>query len=188
MAFVLTPRSPTERATAAFAGLGGKRTMVAMYPEPAAHRSLRIAIDVDVLGARSAVRRCAQDLGFTSKEVAELVIVVSELASNIIKHAGGGSILVESVHDARHGGGIRITASDAGPAFRDLGMALRDGCCDSGPILPERFYGRKGIGSGLGAVVRFTHTFECDEQPGGKHIRVVRFRRRPRLSKRAPPR
>jgi anti-sigma regulatory factor (Ser/Thr protein kinase) len=162
--------------------------MVVMHQEFVPHRTLPIAIDVDVLGARSAVRRCATDLGFPPKEVAELVIVVSELASNIIKHAGGGAILVEPVNDPRHGGGICITASDAGPAFHDLGMALRDGCCDSGPILPERFYGRKGIGSGLGAVVRFTHTFQCDEQPGGKQIRVVRFRRRPRLSKRAPPR
>jgi anti-sigma regulatory factor (Ser/Thr protein kinase) len=162
--------------------------MVAMHPGSAADLPLRIAIDVDVLGARSAVRRCAQDLGFSTREVAELVIVVSELASNILKHAGRGSIAVQPVNDERHGSGIGITASDAGPAFRDLGTALRDGHCDSGPILPEALFGRKGIGSGLGAVIRFTDTFECDEQPIGKRIHVVRFRRRPRRSKRAPPR
>jgi anti-sigma regulatory factor (Ser/Thr protein kinase) len=187
MALVLTRRSPTERATAAFARVGDHRTMVTMH-ESVADRPVRIAIDADVLGARSAVRRCAQGLGFAAKEVAELVIVVSELASNILKHAGRGSIVVEAVNDPRNGAGIRITAADTGPAFRDLGMALRDGCCDAGPILPERLLGRKGIGSGLGAVVRFTDTFECDELPVGKRIHVVRFRRRPRRSKRAPPR
>jgi serine/threonine-protein kinase RsbT len=158
-----------------------------MHQGAVAQRSLRVEIDIDMLRARQAVKRCAHDLGFSSTEVAELVIVVSELASNILKYAGHGEILVEAVNDTRHGAGIAIAASDAGPAFHDLGMALRDGHGDRGPILPERYFGRKGIGSGLGAVVRFTDSFECVPASVGKRIRVVRFRRRPRRSKRAPP-
>jgi anti-sigma regulatory factor (Ser/Thr protein kinase) len=162
--------------------------MIAMHSLFVADRSLRIETDADVLAARSAVRRCAQELGFPPKDVAELVIVVSELASNILKYAGEGAIAVAATDDPRHGSGVHIAAFDAGPAFHDLSMALRDGYGDRGPILPERMFGRKGIGGGLGAVVRFTDSFECDQQPAGKRIGVVRFRRRPRRSKPAPPR
>ena len=158
-----------------------------MHPLFVADHSLRVETDTDMLAARSAVRRCAQDLGFTSKDIAELVIVVSELVSNILKYAGRGAIVVAPMNDPGQGIGVHIAAFDTGPAFHDLSMALRDGHGDRGPILPERMFGRKGIGGGLGAVVRFTDTFECDQQPSGKRIGVVRFRRRPRRSKRAPP-
>jgi serine/threonine-protein kinase RsbT len=161
--------------------------MTMMHPLFAADRSLRIETDLDVLAARSAVRRCAQDLGFPPKDIAELVIVVSELVSNILKYAGRGAIAVAAMDDPGHGAGVQIAAFDAGPAFHDLSMALKDGYGDRGPILPERMFGRKGIGGGLGAVVRLTDRFECDQQPSGKRIGVVRFRRRPRRSKRAPP-
>jgi serine/threonine-protein kinase RsbT len=157
-----------------------------MHPLFVADRSLRIEMDTDVLAARSAVKRCAQELGFLPKDVAELVIVVSELASNILKYAGRGAIAVAPTDDPRQGVGIQIAAFDAGPPFHDLSMALRDGHGDRGRILPERMFGRKGIGGGLGAVVRLTDSFECDQQPAGKRIGVVRFRRRPRRSKRAP--
>jgi serine/threonine-protein kinase RsbT len=151
-------------------------------------RPLRIESDSDVLAARSALRRCAELLRFEGKDVAELTIVVSELTSNILKYAGRGWLAIEAIDDERHGVGVRIIAGDQGPAFHDLTLALRDGHGDRGPILPERLLGRKGIGSGLGAVVRFTDTFDCDQRPTEKQITVVRYRRRPRRSKRAPAR
>ncbi len=187
MAFVLTEQSRKKRASVTFTSFRGQRTMKTMQEGTVVRRPLRVEMDVDLLGARQEVKRCALDLGFSTTEIAELVIVVSELASNILKYAGRGEISVEAVDDARHGAGIAIAASDAGPAFHDLRMALRDGHGDRGPILPERYFGRKGIGGGLGAVVRFTDSFECVPQAVGKRIRVVRFRRRPRRSKRAPP-
>jgi serine/threonine-protein kinase RsbT len=142
-----------------------------------AERRLPIATDLDVVGARSAVRRIADVLAFSPTEVAELVIVVSELASNILKYARPGEIVVDAVPDPKRGLGLRIVASDKGPPFHDLSVALRDGHGDRGPVLPEHLVGRKGIGSGLGAVIRFTDSFECDQSPTGKRITVVRFRR-----------
>ena len=53
---------------------------------------------------------------------------------------------------------------------------MLDGCDSDGPIAPERLLGRAGIGSGLGAIVRLTDTFEYHVGPMGKRIRVVRFR------------
>ena len=45
-----------------------------------------------------AVRRAAQalasDAGFTEVAASELAIIVNELASNLIKHGGGGELLL----------------------------------------------------------------------------------------------
>ncbi len=160
-------------------------TMGKEAAEQRARSSLRVQADIDILAARSAVRRCAESLGFTAKDVAELVIVVSELGSNILKYAVRGEIAVERIEDSGAGAGIRIIARDEGPPFHDLSLALLDGYGDRGPVLPERLLGRKGIGSGLGAVVRFTDSFECEQRTGEKAITVIRYRRRPKPKKTA---
>jgi anti-sigma regulatory factor (Ser/Thr protein kinase) len=135
-----------------------------------------INTDVDVLRARYAVRQHAERLRFESRHVVELLIVVSELSTNIVKYGVRGKITVDEVNDAQRGRGLRLVASDIGPPFHDIAMALQDGFGDRGPLDPDRPYPRRGIGAGLGAVVRFTDSFECRQHEGGKDIIVVRYR------------
>lgn len=141
----------------------------------------RIEIDVDVIGARFAVRRLGETLGFVAPACTELAIVVSELGTNILKYAKHGEILLARANHVTRGAGVRIEAIDWGPPFHDLTLALRDGHGDRGPVLPERLLGRKGIGSGLGAVVRFTDSFECHQLATEKRIVVVRYRKHAHL-------
>ena len=122
----------------------------------------------------------AERVGFRRRERAELQIVVSELVSNIVKYGVRGSIDIAIIEDASNGAGVSIVAHDVGPAFNDLGMALQDGCDDRGPIDPKDLLRRDGLGIGLGAVVRLTHTFQVEYKPGGKEIRVARYLRPPR--------
>jgi anti-sigma regulatory factor (Ser/Thr protein kinase) len=136
-----------------------------------------INADVDVLRARYAVRQHAERLRFESRHVIELLIVVSELSTNIVKYGIRGRITVDEVNDAKRERGVRIVASDIGPPFHDLNLALQDGFGDRGPLDPDRPYPRQGIGAGLGAVVRFTDSFESRQHEGGKDIIVVRYRR-----------
>ncbi len=136
---------------------------------------------LDVIVPRQAVTALAEDLGFRRKERGELAIVVSELCSNIVKYGIRGSIEMGPVNDPAHGGGLAIIAHDVGPAFRDLGMALQDGCDDRGPIDPGILLKRDGLGIGLGAVVRLTHSLQVEYKPGGKQIKVMRFLRAPRV-------
>lgn len=138
--------------------------------------SIPIKDHLDAFTARSAVREMAAHLGYSSKAQWELTIAVSELATNIIKHAEAGSIEFGLVTDTTRGAGIEIIARDAGPPIRHLETAMQDGCDSDGPIAPERLLGRPGIGSGLGAIVRLTDTFEYHVGAMGKRIRVVRFR------------
>jgi anti-sigma regulatory factor (Ser/Thr protein kinase) len=135
--------------------------------------------DLDVFEARRTARRLAVELGFDKQAREELAIAVSELASNIVKYGVAGDIRFEKVKADRWGNGLRVTARDIGPPIADLTLALRDGYSDTGPIDPLDLRTRKGIGCGLGAVVRFSDSFEYVPGEGDKRISIVRYARRP---------
>lgn len=145
------------------------------------HQRYQIRESHDVFTARRAGRALATSLGFGRREAEELVIVVSELATNIVKYGIRGDITLEPMHDESLGIGIRVTARDIGPPFASLEHALKDGWSDKGPIDPLLLTRRGGIGAGLGAVVRFSDAFEYLPADGEKRIRVTRYRSRPRL-------
>lgn len=131
---------------------------------------------LDVIVARARVRTLARSIGFSRTESGELAIVASELGSNIIKYGDHGSL--SWMHLEGSPGkepGLLLVARDFGPPFRDLSIALLDGCDDDGPIDPIRLLNRKGIGGGLGAVVRLTHSFSVRPMDVGKEIEVERY-------------
>jgi anti-sigma regulatory factor (Ser/Thr protein kinase) len=134
-----------------------------------------IASRLDVFEARRSVRGAAAEMGFARQACEELVIVVSELASNIVKHGVRGEIRFRPGACPDRGPFLGISAQDVGPPIVDLDLALRDGYEGTGPIDPARLLRRGGIGGGLGAVVRFTDTFEHVPHPGGKTIHVRRY-------------
>jgi anti-sigma regulatory factor (Ser/Thr protein kinase) len=144
----------------------------------------RIDHDVDVFAARRGARELAATLGFDRRTSTELAIVVSELGSNIIKYGVRGAITVDGIDDDTRGLGVRIVASDEGPPFRDFATALKDGCDDRGPLNPETFLKRHGIGAGLGAVTRFSDTVTLEPAAAGKRIIVVRYLTRPGRTRR----
>ncbi|HEU4582623.1 MAG TPA: hypothetical protein VFS67_30410 [Polyangiaceae bacterium] len=135
---------------------------------------------VDVLAARRAIRMLADEIGFLPREATELAIVASELGSNILKYGRYGSLVSKLVERTREGKGIALSARDFGPQFHDLAMALKDGHDDRGPLDPMQLLGRKGIGGGLGAVLRLTHNFAVHPLADGKEIIVERYLKRPK--------
>jgi serine/threonine-protein kinase RsbT len=150
--------------------------------------SYQVREALDVYALREAVGKLASELGFPRRERAELLIVVSELCTNIVKYGVRGSLEVEPHLDSVYGVGIAIVAHDIGPAFRDFKLALQDGFDDQGPIDPGVLMKRGGLGIGLGAVRRLTDALSVDHHPEGKAIRVVRYLRRPPRKSSLPPR
>jgi anti-sigma regulatory factor (Ser/Thr protein kinase) len=154
-------------------------------PPALPRKAVAVTCDLHVFTARRAARPFARSLAFGDIEREELVIVVSELASNIVKYGVRGQIALEVLSDPKRGAGVRVTAEDVGPAIVDLDTALKDGHGGEGRIDAAAMAGRKGLGGGLGAIVRFTDSFHYEAIEGGKRITVIRYRNRPPFHRRS---
>ena len=144
-----------------------------------AQRRCKVSEEISIFAARSMARVFAGEQGFLPEVCEELVVVVSELASNIVKYGRRGHIEISTVESAERGRGLMIVAEDESAPF-DLTSALRDGYDAIGKLDPARVYKRGGIGAGLGAVSRLSDSIEQIPHGTGKQIVVRRFERRPR--------
>ncbi len=116
-----------------------------------------IAIErpVDVERARRGARSLARSHGFSAEDSEALVLAVSELATNLLRHAVNGSIVMSSTA----AGAVQIESHDSGPGIPDVDVALRDNFSTAG-----------GLGRGLAAVRRLTDEIEITSSPSGTHI------------------
>jgi anti-sigma regulatory factor (Ser/Thr protein kinase) len=139
---------------------------------PAAAATMRVAVAEwgDVAIARHQARRLARAHGVEPRRAGEVAIVVSELASNIVKYGVRGEIALAVAGSAAGGMTLAVTAHDVGPPFHDLAVAMLDGHDDRGPIDPAVLAQRGGLGTGLGAVARLADSFEVRQEAGGKQI------------------
>ncbi len=139
-----------------------------------AHRVLTIFGRSDVVAAGTFARRMALEAGFGHRRAREVAIVVCELASNQVRHAGGGILDLAADPAGGEGGrpALSISARDAGPPIVDLAMAVVDHCDGGGPIDPALLLRRGGLGTGLGAVLRLSDLFEYHADLDGKEIRA----------------
>lgn len=108
-----------------------------------------------VAEARRVAVKLARKQGFGEEDAGRVAIVATELATNMIKHGGGGELLVSS-YDDRTGAGVECLALDKGSGIRDLDASLRDGHSTAGTL-----------GTGLGAVVRGSHLVDIFAPTGG---------------------
>jgi anti-sigma regulatory factor (Ser/Thr protein kinase) len=103
--------------------------------------------------ARRAVVACATSIGMNETDCGKISIAITELATNIVKHANRGKILYEPVTEEGTRG-LRVLALDKGPGINDVSAALRDGYSTAGTA-----------GNGLGAVRRLSSRFDLYTTP-----------------------
>jgi serine/threonine-protein kinase RsbT len=102
----------------------------------------------DVAHARRHLRELATAQGFRSNSVEALATATSEVARNVIVHAGDGEILIGTVREAARLG-IVVIARDKGPGISNIDEAMRDGYSTG-----------SGLGLGLPSARRLVHEFE----------------------------
>ncbi|MCQ2031904.1 anti-sigma regulatory factor [Stutzerimonas zhaodongensis] len=126
--------------------------------------SIAVRIEQDVVMARQAVRKLAQDCGMRLIDLTKLVTAVSELARNTVVYGGGGDMDWEVLEQGARTG-IRLTFRDQGPGITDIKLALTDGWTSGG-----------GLGLGLTGARRLVDEFELDSTPGvGTRISITKW-------------
>ncbi len=95
-----------------------------------------------VAEARRQAAQLAENNALDAEGVGRISLVVTELATNLIKHANGGEILVSTFADD-DGSGVQVLALDRGPGMKDVQACVEDGYSSAGTR-----------GNGLGAVIR----------------------------------
>jgi len=106
------------------------------------HRRVRIAESTQVGEARRAAVGLANVAGFDDTAAGKVAIVVSEAATNILKHATRGEVIVSAVADPA-GSRVEVLAIDRGP-----GMDYAQCSVDRYTTIPG------SRGEGLGAITR----------------------------------
>ncbi len=117
-------------------------------------RALQLKDVSQVAEARRAAVSTAQALDFGEEDAGRVAIVATELATNLLRHGGGGVLLVGSYDDAS-GSGVECLALDKGPGMADVERSSRDGHSTAG-----------SPGTGLGAVRRGSHASDIYSAPG----------------------
>ncbi len=126
-----------------------------------------IADPSQVAEARRRAARCAADAGVPEQRVPEVALAVTELATNLLKHGGGGMILASAFDDA-DGSGFQVLALDQGRGMTDIDRCMRDGYSTSG-----------SPGTGLGAISRMADLLRIYSRMGRGTAILARFICRP---------
>ena len=129
---------------------------------------LRVDDPSGVAPVRRAAEQLADDLGFDEQLKGETAIVVTELATNLVRHAGGGEIILRI--NRAGAPGIDAISTDRGPGIADLGRAHDDG-----------YSTRGGAGNGLGAIARMSATMDLHSRPGEGTVIVARLASSPTI-------
>jgi serine/threonine-protein kinase RsbT len=124
---------------------------------------LEINDEVHVVLARTEAVRQARRLGFSQPDAAVIATAVMEVANNILRHAGRGTVTLRPLwQDGRQG--ISVVAHDSGPGIADIARAMEDGYSTDG-----------GLGRGLAALRRMMDEFEIDSTPAGTTVTLKKF-------------
>lgn len=125
-----------------------------------------INADSDVVSARRQGRTLAEPLGFSSSELTFIATAISEVARNIVRYAGQGTIILRCVREGDKRG-LLIVACDHGPGIADVVQAMQDGYSTSG-----------SLGMGLPGARRLMDAFDIVSEVGkGTRVSMKKWAR-----------
>ncbi|NML46965.1 SpoIIE family protein phosphatase [Ramlibacter sp. G-1-2-2] len=114
--------------------------------------------------ARRHAARLAHENGFEEVEAGRLALVVTELATNLVRHAHKGRLLLAARPLRAE---VEVVSIDEGPGIADVERSLGDGYSTGGTP-----------GTGLGAVRRLASEFDLHSSVPGGTLAVARIRSR----------
>lgn len=124
---------------------------------------LKIAEPSAVAEARRRARRTAANLDFDAIGVEQVAIVATEIAQNVLRHGGGGKMMIESF-GAPGLQRLHVLGLDEGPGIARLDRMLKDGQTT-----------RDSPGTGLGAIRRLSDRVDIETAADKGTIVVAEF-------------
>lgn len=126
---------------------------------------MQIGKEQDVVPFRNRVKEQAVKIGMSVVNQTKLITAASELVRNMLKYAGGGSVLIEVITQGRDNG-IRLTFTDKGPGIKDIPLAMKDG-----------FSTGKSLGLGLPGTKRLVNEFDIKSTVGeGTTVSIIKWK------------
>ncbi|MFI9612147.1 SpoIIE family protein phosphatase [Streptomyces sp. NPDC052023] len=132
-------------------------------------RDVRVA--AEAAGARA---------GLDPHRIAVASLVATELATNLVKHADGGRIVINLVERPAPDGpvpSVQLVSLDHGPGITDVEAALRDGHTTA----------TTSLGAGLGTCLRISSDFDLYSVRGRGTVAIARIDRTPAARHPVPP-
>jgi anti-sigma regulatory factor (Ser/Thr protein kinase) len=143
---------------------------------PATSCTIPLRMTGDAACAATESRAFAARAGLAIRAQWEVSIAVAELASNVLKFVGTGTLGMR--HELEPRRAVVIEVVDQGHGIGDLGAAITDGWSEGGRLTPERAAAARGLGVGLGSVHRMMDQVEIETDPGrGTRIVARKFAR-----------
>ena len=96
----------------------------------------------------------AARLGFDEERQGKVALVVTEAATNLLKHSGGGEFILEALASGSGESRLEIFTVDSGRGMGDLSRCMEDGYSSAG-----------SPGTGLGAISRLADCLEIYSDP-----------------------
>ncbi|AKF02873.1 ATP-binding protein [Sandaracinus amylolyticus] len=133
---------------------------------------MRCTSQADRLACGAEAGAFARRNGLGMRASGELVLCVTELLSNAVRHGGGeGRLELRVIED-----GIEVEVRDEGPGIASIEDAMRDGWSQGRQREPgEAKPMGAGLGIGLGAVRRLADGMVVESEVGvGTRVRIVK--------------
>lgn len=126
--------------------------------------------------ARRESLKLAQSQGLDASAAGRVAIAATELAGNLLKHGGGGELLMQPIHRA-NSVVIELIAIDRGRGMTDVDRCMTDGYSTAGTT-----------GTGLGAVRRMALEFDIYSLAGEGTVVLARIGADSATARREPQR
>lgn len=129
-----------------------------------AHQSFPVADRSYLNSIKRDIKKLVEGYGFSEAKRGKIDIIVSELASNLVKHTiEGGEILIKPT-GIKKITGIEIISLDNGPGMTEPQRMMEDGVSTIG-----------SQGEGLGAIKRLSDEFDLYTKPGNGTVILSRL-------------
>lgn len=120
----------------------------------------RVEDSAQVAAVRRAAQRAAEALDFSEARAGQVALVVTELGTNLVRHAARGEMLLRMLDEhLAERVGLEVLALDHGPGIPDVALSARNGYSTS-----------RTLGHGLGAISRQSDFLQIYTQPSGTAI------------------